>query len=207
MRQETLLKILGLFRANLDKGLTILQIAKKLRIGYRPAYNHIAAMSDQEIINVQEVGRAKQCTLNLKCEKARHLMGEIDLLRKEELYKNEPKLKNVLEKLIPKLAEKHISEIQSIILFGSYAKGKASKNSDVDLLFIVNDIKNKELRADIERECASLQYSHNIKISPLITDSKEFKIMLKAEELNIGKETREHGIAIYGSEHFWRLAA
>ena len=79
------------------------------------------------------------------------------------------------------------------------------KDSDIDILFIVNDMKNKELREDIERESASFQASYNTRVSPLITDAKEFRGMLKAEGLNIGKEAREYGIALYGSEVFWRF--
>ncbi len=194
---------MGLFRTNLDKGLTILEISKKLNIGYRPAYNHINEMFKEDMITIKEVGKAKQCFLNLKSEKARHVLGELDIFKKERLYKS--KLKNILENLIKKLTDKYLSEIQAIVLFGSYSKGKAVKDSDVDLLFIINNIRNKELRADIERECVSFQYSHNVKVSPIITDAIEFKKMLKAEELNVGKEVREYGIALYGIEQFWRL--
>ena len=48
MRQKTLLKIIGLMRTNLDRGLTILEISKKLKIGYRPAYNHITEMEKED---------------------------------------------------------------------------------------------------------------------------------------------------------------
>ena len=34
MRKETLLKIIGLFRKNIGKGMTMLEIAKTLKIGY-----------------------------------------------------------------------------------------------------------------------------------------------------------------------------
>ena len=98
-----------------------------------------------------------------------------------------------------------ISEIQSIILFGSYAKGTATKQSDIDLLFIISDIKDKNLRESIERESASYQYSYNLKVSPLITNIEEFKKMLKDKELNVGKETKEYGISLYGHEIFWRI--
>ena len=65
MRQKTLLKIIGLMRSKLDEGLTILNISKKLKIGYRPAYNHITEMEKEEIIKVEKVGNAKKCSLNL----------------------------------------------------------------------------------------------------------------------------------------------
>jgi predicted nucleotidyltransferase len=206
MRKETLLKIVELFRMDLNEGLTILQISKKLKIGYRPAYNHIHEMFHENIINIKKVGKAKECFFNLKSEKARHILGEVSILRKERLYKKELKLKDVLEKLIKRLSERYISELQSIILFGSYAKRKAVKGSDVDVLFIVSDMKNKELRAEIERECASFEYSHNLKISPIITDAIEFRKMIKSEEFNVGKEAKEYGIALYGFEQFWRIA-
>ncbi len=74
-------------------------------------------------------------------------------------------------------------------------------------MFIVSNLKNKSLREAIERESASYQYSHNIKISPLIVDIEEFKKMLKSKEFNVGKEAREYGISLYGHELFWRIIA
>jgi len=207
MRQKTLLKIIGLMRREIVKGQTILEISRKLKIGYRPAYMHIANMEKEGIIKIERIGNAKQSTLNLENAKTRHLLGEIDILRKEELFKENPKLRAVIESLISKLTEKFISRIHSVVLFGSYAKGAATKQSDIDLLFIVSNLKNKSLREAIERESASYQYSHNIKVSPLIADIEEFKKMLKSKELNIGKETREYGISLYGHEIFWRIAA
>ncbi len=207
MRQETLLKIVGLLRMGLDEGLTILEISKKLKIGYRPAYNHIASMGEEGIIIIEKVGNAKKCSLNLDNPKCRHILGELDSMKKEDVYKQYPKIKTVVEGLVSKLTNEHISDIHSIVLFGSYAKGTATKASDIDLLFIVSDLKSKKLREGVERESASYQYSHNIKISPLITDITEFKKMLKSKELNVGREVRESGISLYGSEMFWRLVA
>jgi len=56
MRQKTLLRIIGLMRKDLDKGLTILEISKRLKIGYRPAYNHIIQMGKEGIVQIEKVG-------------------------------------------------------------------------------------------------------------------------------------------------------
>jgi len=205
MRQETLLKIIELMRKNLDIGLTILQISKRLKIGYAPAHNHITEMEKEGIIKASKIGNSKQCRLNLENSKTRNLLQEMDIKRKEQIYTKNPKLKSILEVLILKLNEKYISEILSIILFGSYAKGTASKKSDIDLIFILNNLRDKHIRGAIEMECASYQYSHNIKISPLMINVAEFKKMLRSRELNVGKETKEFGISLYGHELFWRL--
>ena len=205
MRQKTLLKIIGLMRKGLGKGLTILEISKQLKIGYRPAYNHITEMEKEGIIEIEKIGSSKQCKLNLASPQTRHLLESLDLTRKKEIYQQNPKLKTVIESLITKLTEKFISEVHSIVLFGSYAKGTATKQSDIDLMFIVCDLKNKNIRGSIERECASYEYSYNIRVSPLISDIGELKNMLKAKELNVGKEAKEYGISLYGHEMFWRI--
>jgi predicted nucleotidyltransferase len=207
MRQETLLKIVRLMRSDLGKGLTILEISRRLKIGYRPAYLHIAAMGKEGIVRIVKVGNAKQCSLNLASAKCMRLLEEVDALKKEEVYKRNPKARTVIESLLSKITKEFISDIHSIVLFGSYAKGTETKSSDIDLLFIVADLRNRPLREAIERESASFQNSHNLRVSPLISDISEFRKMLQAEELNVAKEAKEHGISLYGSEMFWRLLA
>ncbi len=204
MRQQTLMKIIGLMRKDIDKNMTILNISKKLKIGYRPAYNHVLEMEKESIILMEKTGNSNRCRLNLKNQKTKRLLESLDIELKEEIYNKNPKLK-LLEVLISKLVKKYISEIYSIVLFGSYAENKQTKFSDIDIMFIVNNIKDKKLRSDIERECSSYQYSHNLKVSPLITDIKELNTMLKSDELNVGKEIREKGISLYGHEIFWRI--
>ena len=205
VRRETVLKIVGLLRTNFGKGFTILEISKLLKIGYRPAYNHISELEEKKAIITKKVGSSKQCFLDLGNAQSRHFLQEVDLARKEELYKSNQKLKTILEEIIQKIASQITASLHSVILFGSHAKGTATKSSDVDLLFIVSNIKDKSVREKIERECASYQHSHNVKVSPLITDIEEFKKMLKSKEMNVGKEAKEYGIAVYGSEQFWRL--
>jgi predicted nucleotidyltransferase len=205
MRQETLLKIIGLMRRDLDSGQTIMEISKKLHIGYRPAHMHITEMEKEGIIAVERVGAAKQCTLNMENPLARHQLAALDLFKAEQFYKKHTKLKTIIEELIEKLTDQFMSRIHSVVLFGSYAKGSAAKDSDIDLLFIVTDLKDKDVREAIERECAGYQYSHNIRISPLIVDIAEFKKMLEAKDMNVGKEIRKDGISLYGHELFWRI--
>ena len=144
MRQKTLLKIIGLMRKGLGKGLTILEISKQLKIGYRPAYNHITEMEKEGIIEIEKIGSSKQCKLNLASPQTRHLLESLDLTRKKEIYQQNPKLKTVIESLISKLTEKFISEVHSIVLFGSYAKNTERKESDIDIYIETTNPKIKE---------------------------------------------------------------
>ena len=42
------------------------------------------------------------------------------------------------EKLVYELKDKFHKDLHSVILFGSYAKGKAQEYSDIDILIILN---------------------------------------------------------------------
>lgn len=152
MRQKTLLKIVGLMRNKINSGFTILEISKKLKIGYRPAYNHISEMEKEGIIKIEKIGSAKQCKLILENPKTRHFLEYLDIIRKENLYKEYPKIK-IIDNLISRLTGDFVSKVHSIVLFGSYAKKNTAKTSDIDLLFIVSNLKDKDLREAIERVC------------------------------------------------------
>ena len=109
MRQKTLMRIIELMRSDLDKGMTIHEISKLLKIGYRPAYNHLTEMEKESIVQIEKVGSSKQCKLNITSQKAKHLLQSLDIVKKENIYKDNPKLKTIIEGLISKLTEKYIS--------------------------------------------------------------------------------------------------
>ena len=146
MRRETALKIIGRLRKELGRGLTILELSKKLKIGYRPAYNHITELEKEKAIIVKTVGRAKQSFLNLDSPRCRYFLQEVDLTKKEALYKANPKLKAVLEGLISRITAAFTAEIHSIVLFGSYASATDDASSDIDICLISNV--NKEFQAE-----------------------------------------------------------
>ena len=164
-------------------------------------------MEKEGIITIEKIGNAKKCLLNVSNAKSRNLLEELDNLKKEGIYASYPKIKAITEELISKVTQEFISDMHSIVLFGSYAKGTATKQSDLDLLFITADLKNRQLRENIERQCISYQNSHNLRVSPIISDVAEFRKMINDGKFNVGKEAKEYGISLYGSEMFWRLVA
>jgi len=52
--------------------------------------------------------------------------------------------KDALDEFIRKLEEKHRDRMDEIIVFGSYARGDAKKDNDIDVL-IVGDVKLDEV--------------------------------------------------------------
>lgn len=84
--------------------------------------------------------------------------------------------KNFIRKIVKTLKKKYFPE--KIILFGSYAYGKTTKDSDIDLLIIKN---TKKKRVDRFVEVKRIVYPLKIKtpFSPLVLTSKELKERIK----------------------------
>ena len=86
-----------------------------------------------------------------------------------------------------------------MLLFGSYAKEKEKKESDVDLLFIISN------REDIE------SYKEKInKALKLSTLKKDFNIVTTDDFINmlnqkytVGREAFEQGIVLFGTEPYY----
>ena len=69
-------------------------------------------------------------------------------------------------------------KLDSVILYGSYARGDYNKDSDVDIMILVKDIPAEELwrfRAPVSEKSSELGLRYDILITPLIKDVDTFK--------------------------------
>ena len=104
--------------------------------------------------------------------------------------------KNV-KKVILSIAEKIKKEYRpkKIILFGSFAYGKPSKNSDIDLL-IVKDTQERPIdrRVKVRRVVSNLRKGYSF--SPIVITSAEVSQRLKIGDQFL-KEILSHGEVLY----------
>ena len=82
--------------------------------------------------------------------------------------------------------------IKEIILFGSRAKGKQRKDSDIDLMIISDDFKNMNF---FERGAKMYDYWNiDLPVDFICYTEKEFNNLKK--RITIAKEALEHGISL-----------
>lgn len=104
-------------------------------------------------------------------------------------------IKNLIGEYVEMLSEKF--DIECVMLFGSYAWGKAGRNSDLDLAVISKSFKKM---SDVERIMILTDYARNLKMPhPIGIDvvgftPEEFR---KAEYFDLCGEIREKGKVIY----------
>ncbi len=139
------LKIVDLLARNEEKKLTINAIAKSLRGHYSLVHRTVSRLTEERVVQKTKVGNSYICSINKDDDKARALLQLSEIEKRNEFYTANKELKLVLEDLVKSLSQK--SNASSIILFGSYAKGTAIKESDIDILLLSKKNKKTEKTA------------------------------------------------------------
>lgn len=172
---------------HLGKRFTMHELSKLISIPYASFYRAVQRMDD--ILNIEVVGRAK--TICLKTDNPvlkAHLTISSDEERKEFLEKHP-----ILRKISSELNTNFI-----VVLFGSYAKGRETDKSDIDILIINRDGK-KTL------SFSKYEILFKKKVNPIFITREEFKEMLKDKEENVGKQALKDHIILNNPEEFWGL--
>ena len=66
-------------------------------------------------------------------------------------------------------------DVDRIVLFGSVACGEADEESDVDLLIILKQPPDRQLRTEISRLIFSINLEHNANLSGLVVDREAWE--------------------------------
>ena len=168
-----------------DKKYTMHELSKELNIPYASFYRAVESMND--LLTIEEVGKSKVIALNNRNPVVKaHLVVSSDEERKDYLKKY-PAIKKIYLEL-------NTDDI--VVLFGSYAKKTQTEKSDVDFLII-----NKDGKKSIAFSKYELLFK--IKINPIFVTKKEFKLMLKDKEENVGKQALYSHVILSNPEGFW----
>src|SRR3989344_784491 len=187
------LKIVDLLLRNKEKDFTIHEISNALKQYYSLVHRTVEKLSKDNIIVRKKTGKAYVCSLNLENEKTHVLLTLSEIERKEEFYEKNKEIRLILEDLVDSLKEVFRTKLYSIVLFGSYAKGTASKDSDIDILILA---KNK---APIFRKIKDLYAKYGREINVIILTPKELEQQKQKEFV---KEIIKNHYILYGSEKF-----
>jgi len=95
-------------------------------------------------------------------------------------------------------------EIRSLIalIFGSYAKGNYTRESDIDVLLVFQKLENVK---NIENTAKKISMRTNTKISPVYLDYKNFEKNFLDKGHDFSREIRQDAIVIIGVENYYKL--
>ncbi|HLC75203.1 MAG TPA: nucleotidyltransferase domain-containing protein [Candidatus Nanoarchaeia archaeon] len=179
------ISILTLLLSSKESRFTIKQIAERLKLNYRIAYEKIMLLEKEELIKITKTGNSKTSELTNKFNSK---IFEAESERKMDLFKN----KNFL------ILHNRIAELKFpfiVLLFGSQAKCTSTKHSDIDILAIGGD----------EHEIQSTLSLLPDKIHLTYVTYDDFIHMAKNREFTVVSEAIKNNIILIGIEEYYRL--
>ncbi|MBI2575990.1 nucleotidyltransferase domain-containing protein [Candidatus Woesearchaeota archaeon] len=142
-----------------------------------------------DILDVAVVGKSKTLGLKTANPVAKALLTVGSDEERKEFLDKQPILRKIMRELDPK---------ETLILFGSYAKGEEREKSDIDILII-----NKDGGKSIS--FSKYEVLFRKKINPLFITAKEFIAMLQDKEENVGKQALKNHVILKNPEGFWEM--
>lgn len=183
-------KVIKLFIENRTPK-TIREISKNIQSDYRITYTATQNLIARNIIISKTVGKSTLCELNPSYYGIQIYQAENE--RKKELLK-----KSDIKQLYTEIMTKIDSSIFIFLIFGSYATGKSTKNSDIDMMFISPE-------KDFEEKISHIVSLLPLKTHVLVFTEKEFVRMKDAKKSNVVTEAIESNVILYGVESYYRL--
>lgn len=195
MFTKTQEKILSYLLGHSDKPCTIRALAKWTGVSYPLCYHNIQELLRRKILAVKAVPPAHIISLHEQIPQ--DVLVFLEIKRTRSFIKKHRWIE-LLQKDILRYANNFFCVI---IIFGSYAKGKETKLSDLDLLLIVPSKQDVNLF-----ENAAQQSYTKVKKHCIVVTMEDFITMLsKSEQFNVGNEARKHHILLYGAEQYYKI--
>jgi predicted nucleotidyltransferase len=192
MRLE--LRIIDLLARNTERKFTINEIAKSLEEYYSFVHRTINKLIKDCVIIKEKAGRSYLCSINLSDEKAIALIQLSEIEKRDEFYISNKELKVILDDFV-KSAESAFNPI-SVVLFGSYAKGTETKDSDIDILSI------SKTKNGFDRLVRDIYSKYGKEINMIAMTPDDFR--RQKDEALIKEIIKEHYI-LFGFEKFVSL--
>lgn len=185
------LTIVDFLARNIDKKFTINELSKAIKEYYSFVHRTVSKLVKDGVISKAKAGKAYLCTLNLENEKTLALIQLSEIEKRNEFYEQNKELKLVLEDFVKSVETQ--SNILSIVLFGSYSKGNATKESDIDVLILSKN------NINIEKTTKEIYAKYGKEINPILMTTSDFK---KQKDKAIIKEIINSHHVLHGVENF-----
>ena len=189
------LKIVNLFRENLFREYTIREIMNAVhKNSYSWIFKTVKKLNKLGMINIKKKGNSNICSINLNNYSTITYLSLIEQINW--------KLKKLPQKNILELINSIPLSYFTFIITGSYASGKATKKSDLDIVVLTEDNIDTKKILTILKNKGELMIPE---IHPYVFTKSEFMQMLLSDEENYGKMVFKNNLIIFGAENYYLI--
>jgi len=182
------------------------ELAKLAEVSTSTASTDCRKLAKQGILLFKTEGREKSYKVNLSNPAARKLYELFETERREEFYKNNRRLAWALQDFSKRVFD-FLPQIQSVILFGSAARGQLAKTSDVDVLVIVPTMEQDDfnkLMKSVDALAADIRGTYGFQLSAVTMIMKDFESAVR-ERKRIVQDVLREGVVLFGEERYYQL--
>lgn len=182
------------------------EIAKLSGTGKSTISDEFPRLAKRGILLQRAEGREVYYKLNLANPNARKLAEFFEIEKKQKFYNSNRRLSWALQDYAKNVFE-FLPEVQSVILFGSVARGQSTKASDVDLLVLVPNLKQEsfnELMKSVDRLAADTRGKYGFQLSTLPMTIKDFETAFR-ERKRLTEDIAQDGIILFGEDRYYSL--
>ncbi len=168
--------------------LNISKISEHSGIDYKNTHNILKRLEKRGLVKFETFGKSKKCIL---VERPSPLVFEAETERREEFLRKHRNIGVLHDKL------KSLNFPFIALVFGSYARGRQDRHSDIDVLVI----SEKKRHGKIDETVRLLPLK--IHLTPITFE--DFVNMLRSREFTVVSEAVKSNIIITGIEDYYRV--
>jgi predicted nucleotidyltransferase/DNA-binding transcriptional ArsR family regulator len=201
-----ILVALRVMQSHLQKWYYTRELAELSKTGRTTISDEFPGLVKQGILNRRVEGREVYYRFNLSNTKARKLCELFETERREKVYQQNKRLSWALQEFSKRVFDV-LPEIQSVILFGSAARGQLTKTSDVDLLVLVPNLEQgpfNELMKSVDKLAADTRGKYGFQLSAVPMTIREFEAGFR-ERKRITEDVAREGIVLFGEDRYYAL--
>jgi len=190
---ETKLKLIEIIEEN-KTGIHLRKLSRILKTGLPNVVRYIKNLEKENVVKKEKEANLVKVFLK-KGQKTIAYLKQVNTKK----FLSLPKITQIA--ILEFLDELKIKPLIAII-FGSYAKGNYTSESDIDILLVfqkVEDIKQ------IENTAKRISMKTNQKINPVYVNYKSFETNFLNKEHDFSKEIRDKIIIVIGVEAYYPL--
>jgi len=150
-------------------------LAKRLDINHMTVMRNLKELVSENVLEFRKEGRNKVFFLKKNME-ARNYELISELYKLNKTLEKYPELRKTIKNI------QQNKEIELAVLFGSYARGTANKNSDIDV-FIETKDRNLKKELELLNSRLSVKIGEYDRSSPLIKEIEKNHVIIKGAEI------------------------
>ncbi|MBU3913339.1 MAG: nucleotidyltransferase domain-containing protein [Nanoarchaeota archaeon] len=192
---KTKLKIIAELERN-HNGVHLREISRLVKTGLPNAKRFLEILEKEKVVR-----REKDANLvKFKLRDSERTIAYLKQVNTDKLLGLPGKINTAVREFLEELEVKPLLAI----IFGSYAKGNYTKESDVDVLLVFQKLE-KGKDKDIENDAKRISMRTNTKISPVYLDYENFEKNFLNKEHDFSREIRQDVIISVGIEYYYKL--